>query len=190
VLGPRPEEALRVADLGAGAGARGLARIRQLYKIESAAEGFSAEDRRALRQRDAVPLLTAFGEWLTAQGRLALPKSPIGQAIAYARSNWAALCRYPEHGELSIDNNLAERMLRAQALGRKDYTFLGSDRGGRTAAVLYTMTGSCKHHDIDPFAYLQDILRRLPAHSADQLDEWLAEDWFAARPSARRKTAA
>ena len=84
-----------------------LARIRQLYKIESAAEEFSAEDRRALRQRDSVPLLTAFGEWLTEQGRLALPKSPIGQAIAYAQSNWAALCRYPEHGELSIDNVIA-----------------------------------------------------------------------------------
>ncbi len=91
-----------------------LARIRQLYRIESAAEGFSAEDRRALRQRDSVPLLTAFGEWLTEQSRLALPKSPIGQAIAYARSNWEALCRYPEHEDLSIDNNLAERMLRAR----------------------------------------------------------------------------
>ena len=84
-----------------------LARIRQLYKIETAAEEFSAEDRRALRQRDSVPLLTAFGEWLTEQKRRALPKSPIGQAIAYAQSNWAALCRYPEHGDLSIDNVIA-----------------------------------------------------------------------------------
>ena len=63
-----------------------------------------------------------------------LPRSPIGQAIAYAQSNWAALCRYPEHGDLSIDNNLAERMLRAQALGRKNWTFLGSDRGGQRRA--------------------------------------------------------
>jgi transposase len=167
-----------------------LARIRQLYKIETAAEGFSAEDRRALRQRESVPLLTAFGEWLTEQGRLALPKSPVRQAIGYAQANWAALCRYPEHGELSIDNNLAERMLRAQALGRKNWTFLGSDRGGRTAAILYSFTGTCKHHDIDPFAYLQDILRRLPSHPADQLDELLPEVWFASHPAARRKTAA
>src|SRR4051795_8568911 len=126
-------------------------------------EEFSAEDRRALRQRDSVPLLTTFGEWLTEQGRLALPKSPIGLAIAYAQSNWAALCRYPEHGDLSIDNNLAERMLRAQAIGRRNWTFLGSDRGGKTAAVLYSLTGTCRHHDIDPFAYLQDTLRRLPS---------------------------
>jgi transposase len=82
-----------------------LARIRQLYAVEGAAEGLSAEGRRALRQRDSVPLLTAFEEWLTEQGRHVLPKSPIGQAIAYTQSNWAALCRYPEHGELSIDNN-------------------------------------------------------------------------------------
>jgi transposase len=166
-----------------------LARIRQLYKIETAAKEFSAEDRRALRQRNSVPLLAAFGEWLTEQGRLALPKSPIGQAISYAQSNWPALLRYPENGELSIDNNLAERMLRAQAIGRKNYTFLGSDRGGRTAAVLYTMTGSCKHHDIDPFAYLRDILSRLPSMSPRQLDELLPDVWFASHPSARRKTA-
>jgi transposase len=167
-----------------------LARIRQLYAVEHAAAELSAEGRRALRQRDSVPLLVAFGEWLTEQGRQVLPKSSIGQAIAYAQSNWAALCRYPEHGELSIDNNLAERMLRAQAIGRRNWTFLGSDRGGRTAAVLYSLTGTCKHHDIDPFAYLTDILRRLPSHPAQQLDELLPDAWFTSHPSARRKKAA
>jgi hypothetical protein len=127
---------------------------------------------------------------LTEQARLALPKSPIGQAIAYTRSNWAALCRYPDHGGLSIDNNLAERMLRAQAIGRRNWTFLGSDRGGRTAAVLYSLTGTCRHHGIDPFAYLQDVLRRLPAHPAGELDEFLPDAWFASHPHARRKKAA
>jgi hypothetical protein len=167
-----------------------LARIRQLYAVEHAAEELSAEERRALRQRESVSLLTAFGEWLTEQGRLVLPKSPIGQAISYAQSNWSALIRYPESGELSIDNNLAERMLRAQAIGRRNWTFLGSDRGGRTAAILYSVTGTCKHHDIDPFAYLQDVLRRLPTHPAGALAEFLPDVWFASHPSARRKTAA
>src|SRR5262249_13446753 len=167
-----------------------LARIRQLYAIETAAEEFTAADRRALRQRDSVPLLAAFGEWLTEQERHVLPKSPLGQAVAYARSNWAALCRYPEHGGLSIDNNLAERMLRAQALGRKNWTFLGSDRGGRTAAVLYSLTGTCKHHDHGPFAYLYLILRRLANHPPGRLDELLPGAWFAGHPSARRKSAA
>jgi transposase len=91
---------------------------------------------------------------------------------------------------LSIDNNLAERMLRAQAIGRRNWTFLGSDRGGRTAAVLYSLTGTCRHHDIDPFAYLQDILRRLPSLPTDQLNELLPDVWFTSHPSARRKTAA
>jgi transposase len=167
-----------------------LARIRQLYAIESDGAALSAEDRRVLRQRESVLLLTSFGEWLTEQARHVLPKSPIGQAIAYARSNWAALCRYPEHGELSIDNNLAERMLRAQAIGRRNWTFLGSDRGGKTAAVLYSLTGTCRHHDIDPFAYLQDVLGRLPSLPADQLGALLPEVWFASRPAARRKKAA
>jgi hypothetical protein len=101
-----------------------------------------------------------------------------------------ALCRYPEHGELSIGNNLAERMLRAQAVGRMNYMFLGSDRGGRTAAVLYSLTGTCRHHDIDPFAYLRDILCRLPSQAADQLGELLPDVWIASHPSERRKTAA
>jgi hypothetical protein len=150
----------------------------------------SLEDRRTLRQKDAVPLLSAFEAWLIEQGRQALPKSPMGQAIAYAQSNWSALCRYPEHGELSIDNNLAERMLRSQAVGRRNWTFLGSDRGGRTAAVLYSLTGTCKHHDIDPFAFLRDVLNRLPSQPPDRLGELLPDVWFASHPSARRKTAA
>jgi transposase len=81
-------------------------------------------------------------------------------------------------------------MLRAQAIGRRNWTFLGSDRGGRTAAVLYSLTGTCKRHDIDPFAYLQDVLRLLPSRPADRLDEFLPDVWLASHPSARRKKAA
>jgi transposase len=118
-----------------------LAHIRQLYAVERAAEELSAADRRALRQRDAVPLLTSFGEWLTEQGRLVLPKSPIGQAIAYAQSNSVALRRYPEHGELSIDNNPAERMLRAQAIGRRyaQFPLMPSPRRSVTRIASITM---------------------------------------------------
>jgi transposase len=87
-------------------------------------------------------------------------------------------------------NNLAERTLRAQAIGRRNWTFVGSGRGGRTAAVLYSFTGTCKHHDIDPLAYLRDILRRVPSQPAGKLHELLPDVWFAAHPLARRKTAA
>lgn len=90
-------------------------------------------------------------------------------AIAYVLANWQALCRYPEDGELSIDNNLLERSLRAQAVGRKNWLFVGSDNGGRTAVVLFTITASCKRHGIDPFRYLAGVLRQLPSTPTDRL---------------------
>ena len=164
-----------------------LAWIRQLYAVDHDAEALPAQQRHALRQRDSVPRLKTFGEWLTEQARFALPKSPIGQAIPYVQSNRAALCRYPEHGGLSIDNNLAERMLRAQAVGCRNWTFQGSDRGGRTAAALYSPTGTCRHHGIDPFAYLRNVLPRLPAHTTGELDEFLPDAWFASHPTRARR---
>jgi hypothetical protein len=166
-----------------------LARIRQLYRIEDTCKDLPAEERRAIRQRDAVPLLVSFGEWLEELGRGALPKSPIGQAVSYARAQWADLQTYTRDGELSIDNNVSERSLRAQAIGRKNYLFVGSDRGGRTAATLYSLVGSCKRHRVDPFAYLKDILERLPTHPAARLGELLPDAWIAANPDARSKVA-
>jgi len=164
-----------------------LARIQQLYRIEKACANFSAEERRVIRLRDAVPLLNAIEEWLDEQSRKTLPKSPIGKAISYARAQWEDLQTYTHDGELSIDNNLSERSLRAQAIGRKNYLFVGSDRGGRTAATLYSLVGSCKRHQIDPFAYLKDILERLPTQPADRLGELLPDAWVAANPDARRR---
>jgi transposase len=166
-----------------------LARIRQLYRIEEACKDLSAEARRVIRQRDAVPLLDSFGEWLTEQSRRVLPKSPIGQAVSYARAQWEDLQTYTRNGDLSIDNNLAERTLRAQAIGRKNYLFVGSDRGGRTAAILYSLVSSCKRHHIDPFAYLKDVLERMPTHPAEQLADLLPDGWFVAHPHGRRKVA-
>jgi transposase len=121
-----------------------LARIGQLYGIEKRSKHFSDARRYTIRQKETVPLLEALGEWLTLQRRRVFPKSPIGQAVAYAHSNWTALCRYTEAGFLSIDNNLSERMLRAQAIGR-NWMFAGSDVGGETAALLFSFVASCKH---------------------------------------------
>jgi hypothetical protein len=84
-----------------------------------------------------------------------LPKSPLGKAIAYAQAQWEDLQTYTRDGGQSIDNNLSERTLRAQALGRKNLLFVGRDRGGRAAAVLYSFVGSCKRLGGDPFAYLK-----------------------------------
>ena len=146
-------------------------------------------ERYAIRQREAVPLLSGLGEWLEEQSRKVLPKSPVGQAISYARNQWQDLLTYTLDGELTIDNNISERSVRAQAIGRKNYLFVGSDRGGRTAATLYSLVGTCKRQLIDPFAYLKDILERLPTLPAEQLSELLPDMWIAANPQARVKKA-
>ncbi len=167
-----------------------LARIGQLYDLERQAKEFSPNNRCAVRQRESVALLNSLGDWLLDQKLRVLPKSPLGQAISYSLANWQALCRYVEDGDLSIDNNLSERALRAQAVGRKNWLFVGSDNGGRTAAVLFSMTASCKRHGIDPFRYLADVLRRLPTAPRDRITELLPDIWFQTHPQAARKTAA
>ena len=113
-----------------------------------------------------------------------MPKSPDGQAIAYALSNWEALIRYTEDGDLEIDNNGAERSLRGVALGRKNWMFLGSDNGARTAAVLTTLIATAKRLGIDPFAYLRDIFDRISTHPASRLAELLPDQWRAERRAA------
>lgn len=160
-----------------------LAWVRKLYDIEDQAKPLDDAECAALRQTQAVPLLESFRAWLEEQQAAALPKSPMGQAIRYALSNWQALTRYPEAGFLSIDNNLSERTLRAVAIGRKNWLFAGSDHGGRTAAVLFSFTATCRLLDLDPFAYLRDALARLPESPADRLDELLPDRWAATTAS-------
>lgn len=161
-----------------------LAWIRRLYDVEDKGKPLADAARAALRQAEAVPLLTAFGQWLTEQRPAVLPKGPMGQAIAYALSNWPALGRYPEAGFLAIDNNAAERALRGIAVGRKNWLFCGSDAGGRTAAVLASVLVSSQRHGLDPFAYLRDVLARLPEHPADRLDDFLPDRWAASAATA------
>src|SRR5262249_37433600 len=135
------------------------------------------EQRRQLRQLQSQPVLDELKQWLDEQRGQTLPKSPLGQAIGYALNNWKALCRYVEQGYLAIDNNLSERTLRGIALGRNNWGLIGSETGGQTAAVLYTVVGTCKRLGIDPFAYLREALPGLfalgPKPSAEQLLEWL-----------------
>ena len=141
-----------------------LARIGQLYTLERQAREvqLGAAQIRSLRQEKSLPLLTSFCPWLDALRDKTLPKSPIGTAVRYALNNWAALTRYCEDGELAIDNNLAERAVKPCAIGRKNWLFCGNDNGGRKAAILFSLTSSAKRHDLDPFAWLRDVLTRLP----------------------------
>jgi transposase len=143
------------------------------------------EQRRLARQQQADPVLAALKRWLDEQRPQALPKSPLGAAIGYALNHWEALQRYLEQGYLSIDNNLSERTLRAIALGRNAWGVFGSEAGGRTAEVLYTVVGTCKHLAIDPFAYLREALPGLFAlgekPTAEQLMGWLPDRWLLRR---------
>jgi transposase len=158
-----------------------VAWIRRLYRIEKVSKEMNAISRKALRQEKASPLLDAFKAWLDQAVLEVLPKSPLGQAMGYTLSNWDALRRYLEDGDLEIDNGRAERAMKPTALGRKNWLFFGSDRGGRTAAILNSFTYTCKDLGIDPFGYLRDVFERISAHPMHRLDELLPDRWLAAR---------
>jgi transposase len=163
-----------------------LAYYRQLYALERGAADAALDDagRLQMRRDFAVPLLAQFHTWLVEQRAQVLPKSPMADAMGYALNNWTALIRYTEAGFLEIDNNVAEREMKRIAIGRKNWLFVGSDKGGRTAAVLFSFTSTCHRLGIEPWAYLQDVLTRLPSLPAERRAELLPDRWQAARPKA------
>jgi transposase len=163
-----------------------LAYYSQLYELERAAKTNHFDDAQRLQMRRelAVPILDKFHTWLEQQRLEVLPKSPINEALGYALNHWTALCRYTEAGFLEIDNNVAEREMKQIATGRKNWYFVGSENGGRTAAVLYSFTSTCHRLEIDPWAYLQDVLTRLPELAPDRLTDLLPDRWKAARQAA------
>lgn len=168
-----------------------LGHIAEFYHIESQLKDKTEAERLSGRQAHALPKLKAFRSWLEARRATALPKSPLGIAVAYSLTNMDALMRYAEAGCLNIDNNLSERTLRLIAVGRKNWIFAGSDEGAKTAAVLFSFTATCKHLKIDPFAYLRDLFTELPkieAPAKEQLDFWLPDAW-AKRLAAKSKQA-
>jgi transposase len=154
-----------------------LAEIGKLYEIERALrdERAAAEERRAARQEYAVPVLDALKAWLESQR--ALPKSPLGKAVGYALNHWVRLVRYAEDGRIEIDNNLVENAIRPIALGRKNYLFAGSHGAARRAAVIYSLLATCKKHDVNPQAWLADVLARIPTHPARQVSDLLPHRW-------------
>jgi transposase len=122
------------------------------------------------RQEHAVPILDEFKSWLNGErdGKRILPKSPIRAAFTYTLNQWEALCRYTQEGYLSYDNNIAERLVKFPALGRKNYLFVGSERGGHGAAVMYSLVSSAKANGVEPFAWLKDLFTQLPYHRAGE----------------------
>jgi transposase len=156
--------------------------IQQLYDIEDRARELTVEARAALRQQESVPVLDRIECYLSDLEQVhLLPKGFLAKAVSYARNQWQALRRYTEDGRLSIDNNVSERTLRHQAIGRKNWLFLGSRHAGPRAAVLFTILAGAKRHRIEPWAYLRDILLRL--HGDDpRLDEMLPDRWAKEHP--------
>lgn len=158
-----------------------LSYYRQLYELERAAQGYAEAQRRQIRQDLSRVILDKFHTWLETARTEVLPKSPMGEAIGYALNNWAALVRYTDEGFLQIDNNVAEREMKRIAIGRKNWLFVGSEKGGKTAAVLYSFTSTCARLKIEPWAYLQDVLSRLPTIARTELIELLPDRWQVAR---------
>ena len=150
-----------------------LERIAALYGIEKEIRGRPAEERRQIRNARARPLLESLRQWFEATLPKLSRKSDTTAAIRYALSRWDALLRYSNDGNIEIDNNAAERALRAVALGRKNYLFAGSDRGGERAAAIYSLIGSAKLNGLDPEAYLHEVLSRIADHPITRIEELL-----------------
>lgn len=154
-----------------------LAKIAVLYQIEKKAADLSNEERQSIRQKESLPRLQEFKEWLQQMQLRTLPKSSFGEAINYSLSNWNKLCKYTEQGFISIDNNLAENSLRPVALGRKNWLFIGSEDSGQVFSVLGSLAASCKRLGIEPYDYFRDVLERISAENYTNLLELLPDQW-------------
>jgi transposase len=150
-----------------------MQRIGELYGIEEQIRGQLPDIRRDTRQTRSVPLLAALYRWFKDTLTQVSAKSDLAIAIRYALSRWKALTRFAADGVIEIDNNGAERALRAVALGRKNYLFAGSDAGGERAAAIYSLVGSAKLIGLDPQAYLRHVLERIADHPVNRIDELL-----------------
>jgi transposase len=162
--------------------AEALERIGKLYEIEAEIRGRFPDERCSVRQARAGPQLKALRAWLEKAVAPLSKKSELAQAIRYALSNWFALTRYGDDGRLEIDNNAAERALRAVALGRKNWLFAGSDDGGERAAAIYTLVGTAKLNELNPEAYLRHVLERIPDHPINKIEALLPWNLAAEMP--------
>jgi transposase len=157
--------------------------VQQLYDIEDRARSLPSTARLELRRLEAEPVLVKLDAYLAWLAQTVLPKSALAKAVNYARNQWDALRCYTTDGRLTIDNNTSERTLRPQAIGRKNWLFLGSENAGARAAVLYTILAGAKRHRIEPWSYVRELLMRLHADDA-QIEDMLPDRWAKQHPEA------
>lgn len=158
-----------------------LALVGELYAIEREAKEQSLDEAAMLdlRQARSVPVLARIRSWLSAEGEVVLPRSPIGQAITYAQNQWGALCMYATQGFLNIDNNPSERALKRVAIGRKNWLFAGHDQAAENHARLWSLIASCERHNLDPQRYLTSVLAKIGQTPHEALDQFLPDVWKA-----------
>lgn len=156
-----------------------LAAIQKLYRIESRAktEAMSLEARLELRQREAKPIFMDLGQLIATLRKDVLPKSPLGQALSYAQNQWPAMARYLEVAHAELDNNSTEHSLRDVVLGRRNWLHVGQEAGGEKAANLFSLMITCKRLKVEPYAYLHDVLRRLPSHPNKDIWQLTPRGW-------------
>jgi transposase len=161
-----------------------VARIDALFAIEREINGLAPPQRVCVRNERTRRLVIALESWLREQRGRVSKNSETGKAIEYSLKRWAALTRFLDDGRLCMTNNAAERKLRAVAVGRRNWTFAGSDEGGRRAAALYTLIATAKLNDVDPQAWLADVLARMPDYPAKRIGDLLPWNWHAERRAA------
>jgi len=151
--------------------------IRILYAVEKQARDLPADKRLRLRQEQSAPVLAQIREKLLLWKEQLLPKHPMAEAVNYALSQWQQLSVFCSDGTVGIDNNASEREIKRVVLNRKNSLFVGNPRGGKTAAILASLTSTCRRHDIDPHLYLTQLLVNLPKISSSDLHHWLPDTW-------------
>lgn len=150
-----------------------------LFEIERSINGKTPEQRLLVRRERSRPLVAELEIWMRQQQALLSTKNDTAKAINYLFNGWAAFTRFLDDGRVCLTNNAAERALRGVAVGRRNWTFAGSDVGGHRAAAVYTLIETCKMNDVDPQAWLADVLARLPDHPANKVNELLPWNWKA-----------
>lgn len=167
-----------------------VTRIDALFAIEREINGMTPAERRAVRQARSKPLIDSFETWLREERKKLSAKGPLAKAIDYQFNHWAAFTRFLDDGRICLSNNAAERSVRGIAVGRRNWTFCGSDSGGHRAAVMFTLIETAKLNDVDPKAWLADVLARIADHPAHKLDELLPWNWKAIRTQDAARQAA